>query len=589
MNARELAERLAEQAADVAAMLLPNGKRHGSEWKAGSASGEAGNSLSVRLTGAKRGVWKDFATDQGGDLLDLFAARRGCGIGEAMREAAAYLGVALDAPLKPQRTFARPPRPEGSRPKSRVSAWLAGRGLTDETIAAFRLAGNADDSAVLMPYIRDGELVNIKTRLLAEKKMWQAKDSEPCLFGWHLIDPKLRSVCITEGEIDAMTLHQVGIPALSVNQGAGNHQWIDSDWERLQRFSDIVLCYDDDDAGRKGAREVANRLGLDRCRLAKFPTKDANEFLLAGASAEDFAFHVKDARPIDPDELVSASIFVDEVIADLYTLADTPVDPVLHVGVDHEWFRFRPGEVSMWTGYSGHGKSQFLGQAMLGLMRGDERVLIFSGEMMPKKIMSRLTRQAAGCGEPTISYIRQVNRWFDDRLWLYRHVGQVDSGRLLEVFAYGARRYGIRHFVVDSLMMLADVPEEGKGALEAQRQFMSRVVAFAKQFAAHVNVVAHPRKAQDEKSGPGKLDVSGSGKLTNMADNVLSVWARLREETEEDDGSPDAKIELLKQRNGEAQHRALYLWFDQKSLQYCCTSARRTKQYTPTEEAEFAR
>lgn len=589
MNARELAEALAAQAADVAAMLLPAGKRHGAEWKAGSVAGDAGGSLSVRLTGAKRGVWKDFATGEGGDLLDLFAARHGSSIAEAMREAAAYLGVSLDAPLKPQRTYARPPKPEGSRPKSRVLDWLHKRGLTDETIAAFRLAGNPDDTAVLMPYIRDGELVNVKTRLLTEKKMWQAKDSEPCLFGWHLIDPKLRSVCITEGEIDAMTLHQVGIPALSVNQGAGNHQWIDSDWERLLRFSDIVLCYDDDDAGRKGAREVANRLGLDRCRLAKFPTKDANEFLLAGASAEDFAFHVKDARPIDPDELVSASIFVEEVIADLYPAEDVPVDPALFIGMDHDWFRFRPGEVSVWTGYNGHGKTQFVGQSMLGLIRCDERVLIFSGEMLPRRLMSRLTRQAAGTSDPTIAYVRRINRWFDERLWLYRHVGPVDSKRLLEVFAYGARRYGIRHFVIDSLMMIEDVPEEGRGAFEAQRQFMSRVTAFAKQYAAHVNVVAHPRKAADEKSGPGKLDVSGSGKITNMADNVFSVWARLREETEEDDGSPDAKVELLKQRNGESQHRAMYLWFEPKSLQYCINNRRRCIQYMPAEETEFAR
>ena len=131
MNARELAERLAEQAADVAAMLLPNGRRHGQEWKAGSVSGEAGGSLSVRLSGAKRGVWKDFATGQGGDLLDLFAARRGCGIGEAMHEAAAYLGVKLDAPLKPQKTYSRPARGSARKAGSRAINWLHSRGLTD--------------------------------------------------------------------------------------------------------------------------------------------------------------------------------------------------------------------------------------------------------------------------------------------------------------------------------------------------------------------------------------------------------------------------------------------------------------------------
>jgi twinkle protein len=589
MNARDISEKLAEQAADVAAHLLPGGRKHGAEWRVGSVDGDAGKSLSVRLTGSKRGVWKDFATGQGGDLLDLFAARRGCSIAEAMREAAQYLGVAMAEPVKPQRQYTRPPRPHVTKPKSAVLDWLHKRGIKDETIALFGIGATPDDSAVVFPFLRDGELVNTKTRPIAEKKFWQAKDAEPCLFGWHLVDPKARSIVITEGEIDAMTLYQAGVPALSCNQGAGNHQWLDADFERLQRFSDIVVCYDNDDAGQKGAREVINRLGLDRCRLARLPYKDANEMLLAGASDEDFRGWVADATPLDPDELVSAAVFVDEVIRDLYPTDDVPLAPPLYIGMDHEWVRFRPGEVSVWTGFNGHGKSQFLGQSMLGMARRDERVLIFSGEMLPRKLMSRLTRQAAGTDQPTIPYVRAIGEWFADRLWVYRHVGAVDSIRLLDVFGYGARRYGIRHFVIDSLMMLDDVPEEGKGALEAQRRFMVRIAAFAKQYGAHVHLVAHPKKGDDERSGPGKQEVSGSAKITNMADNVLSVWAKLRDELDEPDESPDGKVELLKQRNGESQHRTLWLWFDPRSMQYCVSKWRKVVQYVPSGEHTMER
>lgn len=589
LNARDIAQRLADQAADVAEHLLPRGKRNGQEWKAGSINGEPGQSLSVRVAGSKRGVWKDFATDQGGDLLDLWAARNGQSITEAMRDAARYLGLHVDEPLKPQRQFTRPARPAATAPKSRVREWLNSRGLTDATIAAFKVAGSPSDDAVIFPFLRDGELVNTKTRLLAEKKMWQAKDAEPCLFGWHLIDPRSRSVCITEGEIDAMTLHQVGIPALSVNQGAGNHQWVDSDFERLARFSDVVLCYDDDDAGRKGAREVANRLGLDRCRLARFPGyKDANEYLLGGADAQDFRDAIDGARSIDPDELVSAADLVDEVIADLYPPEDVPLEPPLFITFEHSWFRFRPGEVSLWTGINGHGKSQVLGQIVLGMLRLDERALIFSGEMMPGRVLSRMTRQAAGTGEPTIRYIKEIAEWFKGRLWIYRHVGEVGSERLLDVFAYGARRYGIRHFVIDSLMMMEDVPEEGRGALEAQRKFMVRLAAFAKQYACHINIVAHPKKVENERQAPGKQEVAGSSKITNMVDNVFSVWAQLRDEGEESDGGPDGYIELLKQRNGESQRRKVYLWFDPKSLQYTCVRGRRAMQYVTGDQMETA-
>ncbi|QUP53554.1 hypothetical protein GO998_07135 [Ralstonia syzygii] len=68
------------------------------------------------------------------------------------------------------------------------------------------------------------------------KKTWQAASAEPCLFGWHLIPEDIKAVVITEGELDAASLYQYGVPALSVNQGAGNHQWIDSDFDRLERF-----------------------------------------------------------------------------------------------------------------------------------------------------------------------------------------------------------------------------------------------------------------------------------------------------------------------------------------------------------------
>lgn len=124
----------------------------------------------------------------------------------------------------------------------------------------------------------------------------------PCLFGWHLIDPRQRTIAIAEGELDAMSLHQVGIPALSVNAGAGNHQWIESDWERLERFSDILVFFDCDEAGEKGAREVIQRLGPDRCRRVRFVdgSKDANEFLLKGAEHADFEELIQQAQPLHP-------------------------------------------------------------------------------------------------------------------------------------------------------------------------------------------------------------------------------------------------------------------------------------------------
>lgn len=592
MNVGELKQRLAQRAESVAAILLPKGKRVGGEWKAGSISGEPGDSLSVNIRGQRAGVWADFATGEGGDLIDLWSAVRGTTLTETLDQVRSYLGVTEPKFTRPERQYRRPERPTSRSRNPAVREWLVARGLTDETVAAFRVAEDGD--MVMLPYLRDGELVNIKRRSIVDKKrMLQEKDAEPCLFGWHLIDPNARTVAITEGEFDAMVLHQMGIPALSVPAGAGNHQWIENDWTRLDRFERIDLCFDADDAGRKGLREVATRLGIERCRSVTFgDSKDANDYLLAGASREDFLRSVAAGKTEDPDELVGVEAYVDSVLEMFNPQAGVSVDPPLVVGEEEDWFRFRRGEVTVWTGYNGHGKSMALGLVQLGLMEFGERFCVYSGELSPQRLLYRMTRQCVGMPNPTISYARRAMDWMADKVWVFAVEGNAHSKRLFEVFRYAARRYGVSHVVIDSLMMLEDVPEDGRDSLERQRQFMVKAVAFAKEHRVHVHLVAHPRKGDDERHGPGKQDVAGSGKITNMADNVISVWSKLEDENAEkkvdENGEeldpPNTKLEVHKQRNGDVQHKSVWGWFDTRSYQICRKPDRRPRRF-PREEA----
>lgn len=585
MNAKELSRYLAERAADVAAYLLPAGKKHGAEWKVGSADGEPGKSLSIRLRGERAGLWKDFAGEEGGDLLDLWCAVRRCGVSDAMREAKQWAGIKDDTRLVggETRLYQRPPRPKAKRPDSEVREWLHARGLTDETIAAFRVAAEGD--VVLFPYLMaDGELVNIKRRSIKDKgRMWQEKGAEPCLFGWHLVDPACRVVAITEGELDAMVLHQAGIPALSVNQGAGNHQWIERDWERLERFSEILVCFDADEPGQKGAREVAQRLGVERCRLVTFPGhKDANDALLGGFTPELFRAAIEDGSYIEPEELLRVDSLTDAVIREFYPPEGSTPFPALRIGCDHDWFRFRPGEVTTWTGFSGHGKTTLLNLIEIGLIEQGEKFCKFSGEMPALTLMRKMARQACGMEQPSIPYLRHIMQWLGRSLWLFNVVGQAQSDRLLEVFAYAVRRHGVTHVVIDSLMMIEDIPEDGHGSLDAQRRFMNKLVAFAKMHRVHVHLVAHPRKRDNEKEAPGKQDVSGSAKIVSMADNHFAVWSK--QDKDEADTGPDSKLTLNKQRNGDTQHRDLWLWFDVPSQQHCPTDRKRVRHFGEWEQ-----
>ncbi|WP_035881624.1 AAA family ATPase [Cupriavidus metallidurans] len=582
MNWNEVSQRLAQEAEAIAGMLLPNGKRQGPEWVAGSVDGEDGQSLKVRVTGNKAGVWKDFAAGEGGDLIDLWAAARGLTLREAFEAASSYLGISQPKFAAPRRVYSRPERPPVTKPAGRVLAYLMNeRKLSLETVQAFKVGASKDDDAIIFPFLRDGELINVKHLALqrdpsGKKKTWQAADTEPCLFGWDLIADDAKAVLITEGELDAMSLFQYGLGALSINQGAGNHQWIDSDFERLERFQEIFLWFDNDEAGQKGVREVANRLGLDRCRIVKFRLKDANEALQQGVPIEDITAALDAAERIELADLRTPAAYLPEVEA---LFRDGPIN---ETGATLPWpawvdrVRLRPDELSIWTGINGHGKSDLLGQVVVDLVKQGERVCIFSGETKPAKLLRHLVVQACATSAPTIPFVRAAHEWMTGAIWLYDHVGSIDQNSLLDAFRYAAKRYRVTHFVIDSLMKCGIADDDYK----AQKAFVDRLCDFKNEFAVHVHLVAHARKGESEDKAPGKLDVKGAGSITDLADNVFTVWRNKRKELQEtpDASEEDTRLYCHKQR-ATGYEGALRLWFDSNSLHFRQRADWRVKPY----------
>lgn len=71
----EVAQLLRARVDSLVRELLPDGRRNGAEWTARNPTRADGNvgSFNVHLTGGKAGVWRDFATGDGGDPLDLVA------------------------------------------------------------------------------------------------------------------------------------------------------------------------------------------------------------------------------------------------------------------------------------------------------------------------------------------------------------------------------------------------------------------------------------------------------------------------------------------------------------------------------------
>ena len=268
-----------------------------------------------------------------------------------------------------------------------------------------------------------------------------------------------------------------------------------------------------------------------------------------------------------------ASDWLQDTIDAFYAPADsTPVPTMLWQKTMNK-VKFRRGEVSLWAGVNGHGKSMVLSQIEIDLCFQGERVMVASFEMRPVQQMHRMSRQAYAGREPTIPFLNQFHAWTDGRLWMYDHVGAVDWRKVIAVMRYAAKQFGITHFVLDSLMKM--VP--GEDRYNDQKDFVNELCAFASAHGVHVHLVHHVRKGESEYKAPGKFDVKGAGAITDLVDNVFIVWRNKKAEQEKN-GEPTCILSCEKQRNGEFEGKFGF-WFDVDSQQYLEQADARAVRY----------
>lgn len=272
--------------------------------------------------------------------------------------------------------------------------------------------------------------------------------------------------------------------------------------------------------------------------------------LILTTDDEDFAALAE--QPHDANKIVAPRLFRDETISLLAGKEQTK-GATMPWPKTHDHIRFRPGEVSLWMGINGHGKSLLTSQVMLGLMHQDQKICIASFEMKPKATLARMAKQACGHHLPTDRYVDAMLSHATGRLWLYDRMGHTDPEHLLKVMRYATKKLGLDHFVIDSLMKVV----AGEDDYNGQKNFVNEICAFAQDYNVHVHLIHHSRKLGDENQIPGKMDSKGSGAIVDQVDQCFTVWRNKKKEQQKqagkevDEKMPDAFVVCDKNRHGE--------------------------------------
>lgn len=239
-----------------------------------------------------------------------------------------------------------------------------------------------------------------------------------------------------------------------------------------------------------------------------------------------------------------------------------------HIRLNHlrGKFEFRRNELTIWSGYKGHGKSLLISQVLRDSIKQNKRIFIFSPEFRPERVLERMLYQHAGTTKVGPEEIEAFLAYVTERVWLYDTQGSLSSSEVVALCRYVAEHLGVDHILIDSLMKCGMPPDD----YAAQKQFVDKVQTVAHAYPLHIHLVAHARKGNDDGKPPRLHDIKGASEIADMAENVLTVWRNKEKEKDpsKKDGDPDAVLTVEAQRNGDGWIGATNLMFDRETMTF---------------------
>lgn len=351
--------------------------------------------------------------------------------------------------------------------------------------------------------------------------------AEPGLFGYHVAPINASSVVLCHDEFDALAVYQsTGVPAMSLPESY--YQLTPDVVSLLERFNQIYLWMPDDVHGQEASATFAQKLGLERCLLVATRSADPDgptrphDAMMAGRNLLDVLTR---AKPLGHEQILDFNLLRDAVHREL-------ANPDQLAGVQSIDFPqlneilkgHRRGELSIWTGPTGIGKTTTLSQLSLDLCRhGGVSTLWGSFEIPLTRFTSRMMKQFAD--KDLSQHVHEFQTWADrfEQLPMYflKYFGSTDVEELIGVLSHAHHVYDIQHIVIDNLQFMLS----GQGAALEKWDIQDRVISALRSFATtknvHISLVVHPRK--DSRERLDLLSVFGSAKVTQEADNVIIV------------------------------------------------------------------
>jgi len=379
-----------------------------------------------------------------------------------------------------------------------------------------------------------------KVRRLPKDFYWIGKTHK--LFGQDKFNGGGKKLIITEGEIDALSIGQMWYeryktiyPVVSLSSASGTKALLENrEWVRS--FEEVVLCLDEDEAGRKATEECIKIIGLDKVKLAKLPCKDAND-VLRQKGWKELLKCIYDAASYIPSGIITKEELWD-ALKNYNSIPAVPYPDCLQ-GVNTKLKGMRPGEITLFISGTGSGKSTILREIMLHIINTtNDKIGIVSLEESPAETARKLAGMAINKNPAKEEIpIDELKVGFDqvfggDRIILLDHQGSIENDTIVDKLEYMCLS-GAKYLFIDHITILVSEGAGDKTGNEAHDKVMNDLLRVVKRHPVWIGLVSHLRKASggaksfEEGRLPSIDDIRGSGSIKQISFDIISFARNL--------------------------------------------------------------
>jgi len=436
------------------------------------------------------------------------------------------------------------PPPNTIMPRGLPRQALTDRRISEKTCVKYGVTvGKGKDGKIdthFYPYYNsDNELIGYKERKTLTKEFKIIGTNKGSgLFGQNIFGSgNNKYLTITEGEVDALSIYEMleGKGAVvSLKNGSGSAaRDIKENLEYIESFDNVILCFDQDEAGKKAIKDVRDIISPSKLKICTLPTKDANELLMFG-KIKEFTDAWWNAEVYTPAGIIKGSDTWEHLLHD---------EDI--VNIDYPWnglndltYGFRAQELVTITSGSGMGKTSVVKELEAHILdvTDDNLAIIHLEESIERSVLGLMGIEAnlpihipmygnqLHQGEKKEIWQKSVA---DKNVYFYDHFGSMSEHSLLNIIRVYAKAYDCKWIVLDHLSIVVSSQEGFDDERKAIDAIMTNLRKIVQETGIGLFLVSHLKrpmgKAHEEGGQVSLSELRGSAAIAQLSDIVIGL------------------------------------------------------------------